>query len=203
LAPLPILTHHFLTKEQEQRRSMAQPVFNPASEVQFDLGRGQISLSGRTPRVLVPADALAALCRSAGAEAIRDFGRQLGTEVGRRVSERLGNVTKADVASVVEHLGGDLALGGFGSLSVERWGRALVLRIAGCPLGAEGDVLVAAVFEGALQRGLGRDTNVVPIERSDSSVRLLATSSAAARKVRDWIAAGVSWGDALARLNGG
>ena len=181
---------------------MATPTFNPAGEVRFDLGRGQISVGGRATRVLLPADALAALCRSAGADALSDFGRKLGTELGRRVRDRLGSA-EASVTAVVEHLGGDLALSGLGSLAIEQWGKALVLRVTDSPLGADGDLLLASVIEGALQRGFGRDASVVPLERSDGAARLLVTSAGAARKVRAWLGEGVGWGDALGRLNAG
>jgi hypothetical protein len=181
---------------------MAQPAFNPTHEVSFDLEQGRISLGGSAGRVLVPADALASLARSAGGDALVDFGRSLGTEIGRRAAARLvGGPDAASTPSVVEHLGGDLALAGLGSLSIERWSRVLVLRMSGSPFGAEGDALLAAVLEGAIQRGLGRDAAVVPLERSDGSARFLAVNATAAESVKDWLAEGVSWGEILSRLN--
>jgi hypothetical protein len=182
---------------------MGNSPFTPSKEVQFDLGRGQISLGGRASRLLVPPEALLGLCQTAGSGAVRDFGRQLGAEVGGRVAERLGRADSASIAEVVEHLGGDVALSGLGSLSVERWGRALVLRVTDSPLGGAGDELLASVFEGALQRALGRDAAVVPIERKDGSVRLLATSTGAAARVRGWLASGVGFAEALGRLEAG
>ena len=104
--------------------------------------------------MLVPPLALLDLCQSAGQEAIAAFGRQLGLEAGRRVAHRVGSgLESLGVASWVEHLGGDLALMGLGSLAVERWGRALILTVSDSPLGQEGDALLAAVLEGALERG--------------------------------------------------
>lgn len=177
---------------------MAQP-FNPTHAVRFEIGRGRVSLAGSEPRVLVPADALGKLCSSAGPEVARDFGRRLGTEIGRRVGERIS--ATASVPEMVEHLGGDLALTGLGSLRVEVWGRALVLKVDDSPLGTEGDSVLSAVLEGALQRALARDVEVVPLERTDGAVRLVVVSPGAAPSVRRWLADGVSWGDALARLN--
>src|SRR5689334_2855860 len=116
---------------------MAESRFDPAQAVKFDFGTGQVSLDGAA-RLLVPPDALLALCRGAGGEAARDFGRRLGTELGRRVSSRIG-IDRASVDVVIEHLGGDLALLGLGSLGAERWGRALVLTVKSSPLGSEGD----------------------------------------------------------------
>lgn len=175
--------------------------FDPSQAVKFDMGRGRIQLDGPVSRVLVPADALVRLAQAAGTDAARDFGRHLGTEVGRRAAGRFGE--NATPEEVVEHLGGDLALVGFGSLSIERWGRALVLVVGGSPFGADGDALLAAVLEGALQRGLGRTVDVVPLVREGDDARLLVASASAAGKVRAWLAEGAAWGDVLARLHEG
>jgi hypothetical protein len=102
---------------------------------------------------------------------------------------------------MVEHLGGDLALAGFGSLGAEVWGRALVFTVTGSPLGHDGDALLAAVLDGALQRALGRDAAVVPIDRADERVRLVVVNRATGSRVRQWLAEGVTWGDALSRLS--
>jgi hypothetical protein len=180
---------------------MTHPPFNPTHEVSFDLLQGTI-FAGDSTRVMVPAEALLTLCKSAGNEAARDFGHLLGGEVGRRALERLGiRPEQASVAAIVEHFGGDLALLGLGSLSVEQWGKAAVLRISDSPLGAGGDGVLAAVLEGALQRGMSRQAQLVVLERSDGSVRFLVVNPKAAEKVRTWLAEGVTWGEVLARLN--
>lgn len=175
--------------------------FDPSQAVKFDMGRGRIQLGGPAARVLIPSDALLPLLDSAGPEAARDFGRRLGTELGRRAAERFGEGASPD--SVVEHLGGEAALVGLGSLAFERWGRALLLVITGSPLGASGDGILAAIYEGALQRGLRRTVSIVPLMREADSARLLVASEAAADKVRGWLAAGEDWGAALAKLHGG
>jgi hypothetical protein len=178
---------------------MAEPAFDPSHLVKFDASRGAVELNGGAC-LLVPPAALLALCQGAGDEAKRDFGRTLGTELGRQVSNRL-RASDASVEKVVEHLGGSLALIGLGSLGVERWGRALVLTLSGSPLGREGDALVASVLEGALQRALARDTAIVPLSRENDHVRLLVASPGTAPKVRAWLSEGVKWGDVLARLH--
>ena len=182
---------------------MAQPRFDPSQTVKFDLTRGQVSFGGSDARVLVPTDALHDLCRGAGNEAMRDFGRRLGTEAGRRAAARLiDGPANASMTDVIEHLGGDLALLGLGSLAAERWGRALVLTVTHSPLGSQGDELLAAVLEGAIQRAMARDVAVVPLHRDDALARLLVVSPSAATRVRAWIDGGTSWGDVLAKLNG-
>jgi len=178
---------------------MAEP-FNPTHAVRFEIARGRVSLDGAEARVLVPAAALGKLCENAGPESVRDFGRNLGTEIGRRVASRLDGGAPS-VTALVEHLGGDMALSGLGSLTVEIWGRALVFAVTDSPLGKEGDVLLASVLEGALQRALARDTSLVELERSDGRVRFAVLSPKTADGVRKWLGQGVSWGDALARLN--
>ncbi len=156
-------------------------------------------MPGADPRLLVPADALARLCAGADADTVRDFGRGLGTEMGRRVMGRLGD--GSSVSAMVEHLGGELALAGFGSLGVEVWGRALVLTITDSPLGSDGDALLASVLEGAIQRAVARDAAVVRIERSNGKTRLAVLRPSTAESVRRWLGEGASWGDVLARLS--
>ncbi|MCC6900341.1 MAG: hypothetical protein IT377_15290 [Polyangiaceae bacterium] len=183
---------------------MAVTRFDPSHSVKFDLGRGSVHLEGTGARVLVPADALVELCRHAGADSLTDFGRKLGTEVGLRVTAHWGEGgLNIGVEGFVEHLGGNLALLGLGSLSLERWGKALVFVVEGSPLGSAGDPLLAAVIEGALQRSLGRDTRAVILGRDDGHVRFLVIGAPGADRVRAWLAEGKSWGEAIARLHEG
>lgn len=180
---------------------MGTPRFDPSHSVKFDLQRGHVDLDGS--RLLVPAEALLDLCRAAGQEPLADFGRRMGTEVGRRVQARLGDATRAaSIGEMVEHLGGDVALLGLGSLSVERWGRALVFVVDGSPLGSAGDALLGAVLEGALQRGLGKDVHAVLLDRQDEQARFAILGAAGAEKAEAWLGEGVRWGEVLSRLQG-
>jgi hypothetical protein len=175
--------------------------FNPSGSVSFDLVRGRVDCGGE--HVLVPADALSDLCRAAGDEAVTDFGRRLGTAAGRRIAERLGDTSSASLEDVLEHLGGELALLGLGSLGLERWGRALVLTVDGGPFGQQLDVLLGAVLEGALQRAFARDCRAAKLVRDDRQVRFLIANAVSANKVSQWLGAGLSHGDVLTRLQKG
>jgi hypothetical protein len=176
--------------------------FNPSGSVSFDLARGRVDCDGE--HVLVPADALLDLCQAAGDEALTDFGRRLGTAAGRRVALRLGEAaSSATLEEVLDHLGGELALLGLGSLGLERWGRALVLSVEGGPFGQKLDRLLGAVLEGALQRAFGRDCRAAKLMRDDRVVRFLIASESSAAKVSAWLGTGVSFGDALTRLQTG
>lgn len=173
--------------------------FNPSGSVSFDLVRGRVDLSG--DHVLVPAQTLVDLCRAAGEDAVTDFGRRVGTAIGRRVADRLGEAAaSASMEEALDHLGGELALAGFGSLGLERWGRALVLTIEGGPFGQQLDQLLGAVLEGALQRAFGRDCRAAKLARDDRHVRFLIASPSSAGKVAEWLSSGVSYGEALTRL---
>jgi len=150
--------------------------------------------------LLLPADALLQLCTSAGPDGARDFGKRVGTELGRRVASRIAG--SSSVAAMVEHLGGELALAGLGSLGIEVWGRVLVFTVKESPLGRDGATLLGSILEGAMQRALSRDAAVVAIDHTDGNMRFAAVSPQTALSLQGWLKSGVSWGDALSRLNG-
>jgi hypothetical protein len=174
--------------------------FDPSQSVTFDLAHGLVHLEGAPSRLLVPADALAALAGAAGPEAAATFGRALGEAMGRRVATRLAP-GEAAVDAVVEHLGGELALGGLGSLGLERWGKALVMVVDQSPLGAAGDLVLEAALGAAVEAAAGRRVCAVLLGREGVRARFLLGGEAGVTKVRAWLAAGASWGDALVRLH--
>lgn len=183
--------------------------------VRFDLTRGRVSLRDETNdrrgiRAVVPMEALSALCREVSSEVVSDFGHRIGNDLGRRVAERLSQqVQAANAQTIVDHLGGELALMGLGSLRLELWGKALVFALDESALlvesqgGADdaGARLIAAVIEGAVARGLSRDAKVLPIARGEAQVRLLVCNAVAKDRVQGWLSEGCHYGEALARLN--
>jgi hypothetical protein len=176
--------------------------FDPSYALEFDFGYGQIRVANASPRVVIPSDALLALCEGASVDALRDFGRRLGIEAGRTMNDRLGEAWQASLETVVEHLGGELALMGLGSLGLERWGQALVLSFNHSPLGWAGDILLGFILEGAMQRSFGRDVVAVKLVREAAQVRFLIAGHAGAYKVNGWLSQGVPWGEVLGRLAG-
>jgi hypothetical protein len=141
---------------------------------------------------------LARLMEHAGPEVAADFGRSLGAEIGRRIAEKLKNASGIDAWT--EHLGGHLALLGLGSLTLERWGKALVLRVTGAPEGAT--ALIGSVFEGALQRGLGEVVATVAFD-AEHSTGYLVVSPGTAERVRGMAAAGEGLGQIVEQLHKG
>jgi hypothetical protein len=179
--------------------------FDASKAVTFDLARGQLRRGDSPPCLLVPAKAVADLCAAAGPDAAESMGRALGEAVGARVARGLagaqGGARGAPVEGFIDHLAGELSLGGVGSLTAERWGRALLLVIDYCPFDAAGDGLVAALLGAAVCAATQTDARCVLLARDGERARFLVTGSAGADKVRAWLGAGVGWGEVLVRLH--
>src|SRR5215469_14307836 len=106
---------------------MAGTSFDPTHAVRFDLPHGSVRAGGEEERVLlVPTSALDELVLSAPPEAVEALGRALGAAIGRRAASRM-DAKSASVEAFVTQLAGEAAIAGIGALSVERWGRALVV----------------------------------------------------------------------------
>ena len=198
---------------------MPQPPFDPTKAVMFDLAHGLVHLEDAPSRLLVPAEALAQLARAAGPEASAIFARALGEPLGLRVARRLSGgsggspdappgtppgtegTRGASIEAVIDHLGGELALAGLGSLSLERWGRAMLLLVDQSPLARDGDDLLAGVLEAALGRAAGRPLRCLVLTHDPVRVRLLVAAEAAAERARGWLREGITWGEVLARLH--
>ncbi len=174
------------------------PRFDPTRSIIYDLAQGQLRDDEGTARLNVPFHILSRLLTQAGPEGAADFGRGLGGEVGRRIHQRLD--PKANVTAWAEHLGGHLALLGLGNLRVERWGRALVFRVAGAPEGAQ--TLIGHVLEGALLRGLGRHVSIVGFE-AEGGMAYLALSRDTSSRVRALRSAGESLSEVVQQLHRG
>jgi hypothetical protein len=179
---------------------MAAAAFNPSQSVRFDLAQGAVRTGASDDRVLlVPSAALMDLVLSAPAEAAVTLGRSLGDGIGRRAAARLGDANRSSIEDFVTQLAGEAALAGVGALSVERWGRALVVVLEDSPLVG---TLVAPFVAAALEAASGRHVATTLLTRDEKAARILVASDGAVEKVRDWIASGVPWGDAITRLHG-
>jgi hypothetical protein len=170
--------------------------FDPTHAVRFDLPRGVVNAGSEERYVLVPAAALELLA-NASAETVDAVGRSIGDAIGRRVALS-AEPKESSVEEFVAQLAGELAVAGLGVASVERWGRAMVLVFEEA---AVGDALLAAIAASAIEAATRRKVHVAPLMREGTTTRLLVSSERAVGRVRAWMAQGVSWGDALARLH--
>lgn len=181
---------------------MSESPFDPTHAVTFDLAHGLVHLEDAPKRLLVPGGALAALAASSSAEARTAFARALGGPLGTRTLRRLGDPKGVSVDVVVDHLGGELALAGLGTLSIERWGRALILVIDQSPL-SDATELLGGVLAAALDAATGREVSIVSLMHDATRSRFLIASAATAERARGLLTSGTSWGDTLVRLHEG
>lgn len=173
---------------------MAEPPFDPAHGVRFDLARGIVTRTrGSAPRVVVlPLGALAEIAQTVAAEAV-------AYAIGAALGERVGEAASADasVEAFASALAAELALAGLGTLRVERWGRAMVLATEG-PVP---EPMLAPLLEAAISVATARPVRCGALSREGATARVLVSNEAAIARVRAWIDGGVAWGDALTRLH--
>jgi hypothetical protein len=176
---------------------MGQPSFDVAGAVVFDLPRGAVRAGG-TQIVCVPIEALAALADDP--RVAERVGRAMGQAVGKRILTRVGSsnaVREASIERVVTELGAEFALAGYGSLSLQRWGRAMVLVVTD---GALPDPLLHAVFAASLEVSTGQKVACTTLTREGTKVSVLVSSERAVKQAGDWLGSGIAWGEVLTRL---
>ena len=178
--------------------------FDATNAVLFDLRNGSVSApcGGDQRLLLVPAEAIDEVVRTGGAAAGVAVGLILGAACGRRAASRLGGssaVTAAPLEAVITQLGGELSMAGLGALSIERWGRAMVLVLDRAAIVDDG--VTAAVLQGALVAATGRPLGCTALGRDGSTVRVLVASSKGVERARVLLGQGLTWGDVLARLH--
>jgi hypothetical protein len=175
--------------------------FDPTHSVRFDLPRGSVVAGGEQRHVLLPCTALDDLVLTAGTEAAVSVGRALGTSIGEQVAERFGGIAalrEAPIAQVVREIAGELATRGLGVVSVERWGRALVVAIE---RPAVADLaFLAAIVEGVIAGASEARVWCTSLGRDAAVVRVLVAGERAVARARAMLDVGTPWGDVLVRL---
>ncbi|HEX4514267.1 MAG TPA: hypothetical protein VH054_12045 [Polyangiaceae bacterium] len=177
---------------------MANPV-DLSGSVRFDLHSGTVRLFDDEKGVVVPASVLAALVKSAPADARAQVARDFGAHLGRGAAKR-GSILEAGLEEAATALAAQLALAGLGTCNLERWGRALVVHVTESPI--EDASFVANVIEGALSAAAARSVSCTVLT-GDNGIRVLVASERGTLRVRGWIEQGTSWSDALVRLQSG
>jgi hypothetical protein len=179
---------------------MSAPSFDSAQAVRFDLARGSVRASSGDDRLLlVPVAALVEMTRGASADAVATLARAIGAGIGRRAASRMGDAKASTLEEFITQLAGEAALAGVGVWSLERWGRALVVVVdEGVP-----SSMTASIVGSAVQAASGRAVGSVLLSSDDRTSRVLVSSDRAVERVRQWIASGVSWGEAITKLHGG
>jgi hypothetical protein len=169
--------------------------------VKFDLATGQVRTGGGERLLVIPLSALDELAESAGAPAAHRFARGIGVAIGRRLAHELGSVDGVRAASLeafVSALALEVALAGWGSVSMERWGKAMLVVVDHAPVKAP--AIVAAMIEGAIEAAAGREAHGVALGGTGPA-RVLVASEKTAARARIWTAEGVSATEVIARLH--
>jgi hypothetical protein len=177
------------------------PSFDSTHAVRFDLARGSVRAGTHEERLLlVPSSAFDDLILSASPEAVDVLGRSVGRAIGRRVAARIEPGPGASAEAFVTQLAGEGAIAGVGSLSLERWGRAMVVVLEHSPLPT---AFLCPLVAAAIEAASGRAVWCTLLVRDAAAARVLVASESAAARVRDWIGSGMPGGDALTKLHGG
>ncbi len=174
--------------------------FDSTHAIRFDLGSGSVRATGQDERLLLlPAAALENLLLYASADAVVALGRAMGESIGRRVAARIVGRSNASMEEFTTQLAGEAALAGVGVISLERWGRALVVVIEQSALGS---ALLAPLIASALGAVAGRKVGAILLAHDDRVARVLVASERGVERVQGWIAAGSTWGEAIVKLHG-
>lgn len=180
---------------------MSAVSFNATQSVRFDLSQGAVRAGASDDRLLlVPLTALVDLANAAPPAAVESLGRAIGAAIGARAAAQIGDATGTSLEGFVTQLAGEAALAGIGVLSIERWGRALVVVLEDSRLPG---ALISALIGSALDAASGRKVATALLSHEAQAARVLVSSESAVRRVREWMASGVPWGHAIAKLHGG
>lgn len=172
--------------------------FDPGGYYAFDLARGAVHTRHGARVLVLSAEVLGPLVSNAARHGDLTAVRALGKHIGEDASRSLGMDAKsASPEAVLNHASGTLALLGWGMLSMERWGGALVLSLHGAPALDIECLGLAALLGGVLTTLGGRDVACVPVE---SGSRFVVVHPSIAETVWAWAKEGLPLGAIVGRL---
>ena len=170
--------------------------FDPNNAIQFNLPEGSLRTREGTKVVLLSAEALGEFISAAGPQGGVRLLRTIGDTLGKEALASIpGAFDEATLAEVIGHLAGWLRVGGWGRLSFERWGDALVIDFVSTTVNARA---AERLLEGMIARASGRPVACAYVEGS----RFLLLSESTAKEVRTWARSGLRLGEIVSRLEG-
>jgi hypothetical protein len=181
---------------------MSEPRFDPGGFYEFNLAHGAVKARDGSRVLILSDNALAPLVSAAvkngDLKAVRRLGRQLGHLVEGALSKPPASCSPEDV---IGHAAGVLALFGWGRLSIERWGDALVVKLGALPVLDEGHLGVAALLGGLFSELGGAEVACVPIAQDVGTFVLL--DPGVAEEVWNWSKEGLNTPAIVGRLQSG
>jgi hypothetical protein len=180
---------------------MDEPRFDPGGFFDFDLTAGAVRARGGT-RVLMLSDTVVApLVSAAVASGDLTAMRRLGRHVGEEIRTSIGGSADALAPeTVLGHAASVLAMFGWGRLTMERWGDALVARIVSLPDLDESQLAFAALLGGLFSSLAQRDVACVPLAESGA---FILVDPGVAETVWSWAQSGDEIGSIVSRLSPG
>ena len=105
---------------------MTQYAFDAAGFVTFDLANGTIRSKNMESLTLVPLSLIAKLPLS---PVLLEESKSWGFKQGKVLADILGNKSNAEMDVLVDYLSGELAVMGFGRISIKIYGEALLFEV--------------------------------------------------------------------------
>jgi hypothetical protein len=175
--------------------------FDPGGYYAFDLARGAVHTRHGERVLVLSADVLGPLVSTAARHGDLTAVRGLGKHIGDAAARSLGADTRRSTPeAVLTHVNGTLALLGWGALTLERWGSALVLALHGAPALDAERLGLAALLGGVLTSVGGQDVACVPIPGGAGGSRFVVVHPGVAETVWSWAKDGADLANIVGRL---
>lgn len=177
---------------------MADTQLDPSGFFQFDIAHGVVRTKHGQRVLMLSEQVLSPLVNAAVESGDLTSIRMLGSELGTLTAQSLGQPLE-DVGPEVamHHAAAMVAMFGWGTLALERWGDALVVIVEGtAPLDDE-DLAIAALLGGLFSTLVGQEVACVPIGEGS---RYLMVDPSIAEEVWSWSRAGEDLPGIVSRL---
>ncbi|MDB4972496.1 MAG: hypothetical protein JWN48_837 [Myxococcaceae bacterium] len=172
--------------------------FDPGGYFAFDLARGAVHTRHGERVLVLASDVLGPLVSTAVRQGDLTAVRMLGKRIGEDAARSLASDVKAAAPeAVTTHVNGMLSLLGWGTLTLERWGQALVLALEGAPSLDNERLGLAALLGGAFTSLGGRDVACVPVD----GTRFVIVHPSIAEAVWSWSKEHKDLASIIARLS--
>jgi hypothetical protein len=179
---------------------MAAPAFDPGGFFEFSLASGAARTRDGQRIIIMSDGALANLVAGAVERGDVTAFRQLGKQVGESVSQSLGRPpSQLSPEEVLGAASSALALFGWGKLSLERWGDALVAIVSNMPDLNDSQLGVAALLGGMFSYLMDDDVITLPADQNQLG-RFILLSPAVAEQVWEWYTNGDTLESIVRRL---
>jgi hypothetical protein len=183
---------------------MAKPQtgrFDAAGYYAFDLSSGEVRTRAGRRMLILDCDAMGPLISTAvkhgDLTAVRLLGHKIGDQIKGACDGGAGDMSPDEVMANASAV---IGLLGFGRLSLEAWGPAVVLRLQGAPDMDQERLGLAALLGGMLASVVGQDCGCVPV---GSDGHFVVVDPTVAGQVWSWSQEGQPLASVIGRIVSG